>query len=467
MSKSISELRNMLNQRTNESTAELEKMGKLSARQRMDVIFDQGTFVETGAFVGSGDKDSSDGYGAVITGYGSIDGYLVFAFAQDYSRLHGAMSVEQTAKIANIIQMATDKGTPLIGVFDSAGAKIDDGLSTLDNLGIAISTLTACKFDEPTIAVISGPCGGAAAVFASMFDYKIISRQSGSLYMTPKVALEDKTLVEADALLENGFVDIVADNDEAACKEAADICRYYSTTAAENINDSAERDFSADVLSGEYDVHDVINELVDKGSFKELQATHAKSVVTGLGFIDGIPVGIVANNRAKNNGKLCACGAKKAAEFVNILNRTCLPVVTLVDSEGTVMADKVEIRGLAKNMAGLAEAYSDIADNGCSGVTVVIGNAFGTVLTVMGSKSLGISMSFALDNAKIGVMNPSTAVEFLGKVDDESKAKQTAEEWAETNSSPLEAAREGFVDDIIETSELRARVAASLLMLQT
>ena len=150
-----------------------------------------------------------------------------------------------------------------------------------------------------------------------------------------------------------------------------------------------------------------------------------------------------------------------------MLNRTCLPVVTLVDSEGTVMADKVEIRGLAKNMAGLAEAYSDIADNGCSGVTVVIGNAFGTVLTVMGSKSLGISMSFALDNAKIGVMNPSTAVEFLGKVDDESKAKQTAEEWAETNSSPLEAAREGFVDDIIETSELRARVAASLLMLQT
>ena len=210
MSKSISELRDLLNQRTNEATAELEKIGKLSARQRMDVIFDEGTFVEIGAFVGSGDADSTDGYGAVITGYGSIDGYLVFAFAQDYSRLHGAMTAEQTAKIANIIQMAADKGTPLIGVFDSAGTKIDDGLTSLDNLGIAISTLSACKFDEPTIAVISGPCGGSAAVFASMFDYKIIAKKTGSLYMTPKNILENKSLTDAEELLGNGFVDIVS-----------------------------------------------------------------------------------------------------------------------------------------------------------------------------------------------------------------------------------------------------------------
>ena len=457
----------MLNQRTNDATSELENNEKLSARQRMDVIFDQGTFVEIGAFVGSGDAESADGYGAVITGYGSIDGYLVFAFAQDYSRLHGAMSVEQTAKIANVIQMAAEKGTPLIGVFDSAGAKIDDGIATLDNLGIAISTLTECKLDEPTIAVISGPCGGAAAVFASLFDYKIIAKKSGSLYMTPKNVLENKELIEADELLGNGFVDLVADNDEAACKEAADICRYYSTTFVDNNNDSPEREFSASVLSGDYDMHDVINELVDKGTFKELQSTHAKAMITGLGFIDGILCGIVANNRVKNGGKICPCAAKKASEFINMLNRTCLPVVTLVDSEGVVTADKAELKGLAKNLAGLCEAYSDISINGCSGVTVVIGNAFGTALSAMGSKSLGISMSYALDNARIGVINPMTAVEFLDKVEDESKSKETAKEWADKYSSPLAAAREGFVDDIIETSELRARVAASLLMLQT
>ncbi len=467
MSKSISELRDLLNQRTNEATAELEKIGKLSARQRMDVIFDEGTFVEIGAFVGSGDADSTDGYGAVITGYGSIDGYLVFAFAQDYSRLHGAMTAEQTAKIANIIHMAADKGTPLIGVFDSAGTKIDDGLTSLDNLGIAISTLSACKFDEPTIAVISGPCGGSAAVFASMFDYKIIAKKTGSLYMTPKNILENKSLTDAEELLGNGFVDIVTEDDESACKEAADICRYYSTTAADNVEDSPEREFSASVIAGEFDMHDVINELVDKGTFKELQSTHAQSMITGLGFIDGILCGIVANNRAKNNGKICPCGAKKASEFIDMLNRTCLPVVTLVDSEGTIMADKAELKGLAKNLAGLAEAYANIANDGCSGVTVVIGNAFGTALSVMGSKSLGISMSFALDDSKIGIMNPKTAVEFLDKVEDESKVEEAAAEWAETYSNPLAAAREGFVDDIIKTSELRARVAASLLMLGT
>ena len=454
MAQTTKELREIINARHSEASAELEKAGKLTARARMDVIFDEGTFAEVGAFIGDGEE-----FCPVVTGYGAVDGMLVFAFSQDYSRLHGAMGKAHAKKICKIIEMALEVNAPVIGVFDSAGAKIDEGSDALNACGEVISSLAFSKGMIPTIAVIAGPCGGAGAVAASLCDVIIVAEKTGSLYMVPSSMLEDKTLGKPEKLAETGISAITAEDDTSACLAARAICRYFTPEMI--TSDDGNRVFDASVFENpKYDVHSVIGSLFDTGSFTELFAKRAPQMTVGLASMNGRVCGVVANNPSFKDGKMCPGACEKAVKLIKLCRTIDVPVVTLVDGVGVGTTDKIEIGGVAGKLAELAMAYSASARK----VTVITGEAYGTAYSVLGSKALGADFVLALDRAKISPMNPVSAVEFLGEVYDESKVDEIAAKWADENASPLEAAKKGYVDDIIEASELRARVASALEM---
>ena len=454
MAQTTKELREIINARHSEASAELEKAGKLTARARMDVIFDEGTFAEVGAFIGDGEE-----FCPVVTGYGAVDGMLVFAFSQDYSRLHGAMGKAHAKKICKIIEMALEVNAPVIGVFDSAGAKIDEGSDALNACGEVISSLAFSKGMIPTIAVIAGPCGGAGAVAASLCDVIIVAEKTGSLYMVPSSMLEDKTLGKPEKLAETGVSAITAEDDASACLAARAICRYFTPEMI--TSDDGNRAFDASVFENpKYDVHSVIGSLFDAGSFTELFAKRAPQMTVGLASMNGRVCGVIANNPSFKDGKMCPGACEKAVKLIKLCRTIDVPVVTLVDGVGVGTTDKMEIGGVAGKLAELAMAYSASARK----VTVITGEAYGTAYSVLGSKALGADFVLALDRAKISPMNPVSAVEFLGEVYDESKVDEIAAKWADENASPLEAAKKGYVDDIIEASELRARVASALEM---
>lgn len=454
MAQNTKELREIINARHSEASAELEKAGKLTARARMDVIFDEGTFAEVGAFIGDGEE-----FCPVVTGYGAVDGMLVFAFSQDYSRLHGAMGKAHAKKICKIIEMALEVNAPVIGVFDSAGAKIDEGSDALNACGEVISSLAFSKGMIPTIAVVAGPCGGAGAVAASLCDVIIVAEKTGSLYMVPSSMLEDKTLGKPEKLAETGVSAITAEDDASACLAARAICRYFTPEMI--TSDDGNRVFDASVFENpKYDVHSVIGSLFDTGSFTELFAKRAPQMTVGLASMNGRVCGVIANNPSFKDGKMCPGACEKAVKLIKLCRTIDVPVVTLVDGVGVGTTDKIEIGGVAGKLAELAMAYSASARK----VTVITGEAYGTAYSVLGSKALGADFVLALDRAKISPMNPVSAVEFLGEVYDESKVDEIAAKWADENASPLEAAKKGYVDDIIEASELRARVASALEM---
>ena len=454
MAQTTKELREIINARHSEASAELEKAGKLTARARMDVIFDEGTFAEVGAFIGDGEE-----FCPVVTGYGAVDGMLVFAFSQDYSRLHGAMGKAHAKKICKIIEMALEVNAPVIGVFDSAGAKIDEGSDALNACGEVISSLAFSKGMIPTVAVVAGPCGGAGAVAASLCDVIIVAEKTGSLYMVPSSMLEDKTLGKPEKLAETGVSAITAEDDPSACLAARAICRYFTPEMI--TSDDGNRAFDASVFENpKYDVHSVIGSLFDAGSFTELFAKRAPQMTVGLASMNGRVCGVIANNPSFQDGKMCPGACEKAVKLIKLCRTIDVPVVTLVDGVGVGTTDKMEIGGVAGKLAELAMAYSASARK----VTVITGEAYGTAYSVLGSKALGADFVLALDRAKISPMNPVSAVEFLGEVYDESKVDEIAAKWADENASPLEAAKKGYVDDIIEASELRARVASALEM---
>ena len=456
MAQSTQKLREIINARRSEASAELEKAGKLTARARMDIIFDEGTFAEVGAFIGG---DSDEDFCPVVTGYGSIDGLLVFAFSQDYSRLHGAMGKAHAKKICKIIEMALEVNAPVIGVFDSAGAKIDEGSDALNACGEVISSLAFSKGMIPTVAVVAGPCGGAGAVAASLCDVIIVAEKTGSLYMVPSSMLEDKTLGKPEKLAETGVSAITAKDDAAACLAARDLCKYFTPEMI--TTDDGNRAFDSSVFENpKYDVHSVIGSLFDAGSFTELFAKRAPQMTVGLASMNGRVCGVIANNPSFKDGKMCPGACEKAVKLIKLCRTIDVPVVTLVDGVGVGTTDKMEIGGVAGKLAELAMAYSASARK----VTVITGEAYGTAYSVLGSKALGADFVLALDRAKISPMNPVSAVEFLGEVYDESKVDEIAAKWADENASPLEAAKKGYVDDIIEASELRARVASALEM---
>ena len=418
-----------------------------TAYDRVASLFDAGTFVELGRFVKKATTEFDDAPGnefeGVVTGYGAIDGKLVFAFVQDFSRMKGAMSEAHAKKIVAVYDAAMKSGG--YGSIMKASAQASGVI--------------------PQIAIVAGTCSGSMATVASMFDV-VIGTKDASLYITSPFALKAKGVENAGSMAyaaENGAVSVVTATVEEAIATAKKLVTLFPSnsvegTAYNEVGDSANR-----LISGEGALAEIVAELVDAGSAVELTKSYAPETATTIASIGGITVGVVAAG-----GKLTSKGAEKAAKFVSFCDSFSIPVVTLVDCEGTAACACCEKAPFASKLARLASAY---AVSTTAKVTVVTGKAYGTVFTIFGSKTLGADVALATPSASISVMPTEAAVEFIYAEQIKSAADPMAEkeavtaEWTGKVCSPVTAARNGDIDDIISADQLRMRVAAALEML--
>lgn len=451
----------------------------IGAKSRISALFDEGTFAEVGAFAHkiapefASDKSELEG---VICGYGAIDGRLAFAFLQDFSRNKGAVGAMHAKKICELYDLAVRNGAPIIGVFDSAGAYVMEGVEALAGYGKIMKKVASASGVIPQIAVIAGNCGGAMATVASMFDIVVGAKDGGSLYVnSPFIVNElEKTdeFGKIETAAKNGQIHTVCENDVEALAYVRRFLAYIPQncqdgTAYFSSSDEINRltlDVSQIISSENYDMTSVVKAICDNADFFELSSMHAKSMLTGFITLNGMVVGVVANNPAHKNGKVTPCGAKKAARFISFCDCFNVPLLTLVDTEGYEVSATAEKGNYGSALAKLASAYamSDMAK-----VTVVLGKAYGAAYTLMGSKSIGADIVFASETSKISAMPTKTAVAFLwnDKVTESSKRKEVEEKWDAVMASPVVAAKSGEVDDIINLDELRKRTSSAFEML--
>ena len=431
-------------------------------REQISMLFDAGTFVETAAFMKRGFSDfisteMAGEFEGVITGYGAIDGRLVFAFAEDGERMGGAIDDRHAKKIADLYRLALDNGAPVIGIFNSNGTDIFAGTSGLAAYGRILATVNKASGVIPQIALVAGNCIGTAATIAASFDI-VVKESSASLYVT------SPSLTHAEGA-QDSIVSYSASMPECAgyvrqligfLPDNASV-GVQVTNCSDNLNRLlGELNFAGEALSA-------ISVVADNGVFIELGKGFAETAVTAFATVGGVKCGIVANSFAKNEGKLCTCCAKKIARFVNLCDSFSIPVVTLVDSLG-VTIDKNNEVGFASALAKLASAY---ASSTCPKVTVIIGHAIGASFVLLGSKALGADIVYATDCSEIGALAADSGVAFAWDkyITEEKSREDYINEWRATVSSPANAAASGEIDDIISVSELRARICSALLML--
>ena len=449
-----------------------------TAKERIASLFDEGTFAETGAYAHrvaaeiGGTEGELEG---VVCGYGAIDGRLVFAFAQDFSRMKGAVGSMQAKKICDLYDLAIKNAAPVIGIFDSAGAYVLEGVEALAGYGRIMKKVASASGLIPQIAVVAGVCGGAMATVASMFDFVVGAEKEGSFYVNPPFVLNNlekgAKLGEIATAAKGGSVDVVSSDAAEALTYVRKLLSYIPQnnadgTAYAQTNDEINRlvDIDSIISAENYSMADVIKAVSDDAAFLEIGAEWAKSMLTGFVTLNGMVIGVVANQPAENGGKLTGCAAKKAAKFISFCDCFKVPVLTLVDTEGYEVSVEAEKAQYSAALAKLASAYA-MSDN--AKVTVVLGKAYGAAYTLMGSKSIGADIAFAADSAKISAMPTASAVAFAwnDKVTDNAKRSEVEAEWDSVMASPVIAAKSGEIDDIISLDELRQRTAAAFEML--
>ena len=402
------------------------KFEKQETKGRADMIalFDAGTFVELGAYVRR--RGDNQPYDAVITGYGSVNGKLAFAFVQDSDRKAGALDDTGADKIEKMYEQALRVGAPVIGVFDSAGAVVYDGASALNAYGRVMTCVSRASGIVPQIAYISGACTGMAETIAAMFDVTVTASEKASVLSS--VASKDATTAIASV---RTLIELLPRNnkDVSSVDPTDDVARPVS-------------------------LENGVATLADAGMLIELYADIAAEVKTALTRMGGETVGLIALN-----GKLTALGARKASRLVSFCDSFSIPVVTVVDSEG-VAGDADAALAFGK----LAKAYITATT---AKITAVTGKAYGAAFTLMGSRALGADLALALETSVISVLAPETAVAFAMNdlITAEKSRKDVEAEWIETYASPVAAAEAGAIDDVIPEAELRARVISALYML--
>ncbi len=465
--KSAAALRRELAKKESESAAAASKANALSARQIVTSLLDEGTFAEIGAYVKR--TAESEEFEGVLCGYGAIDSRLVFVFAQDFYRMKGAFDDAQAKKICAIYDLAIKNGAPVIGVFNSAGAVISEGVDALGAYGKVMNAVSKASGVIPQIAYIDGICAGSAAVIASMFDVCVSVKDKSSVYVNPPSLLDKKNAGTAEYASANGLVSKVFATDGEALGGVRTLINYLPQnnlegTVTELLCDDLNRAVDVSFIEeGDYDVKGVISAISDNGQYFELSENYAPEAVCAFASIGSTVCGVVANQPKENSGKLTPFAARKIAKFVSMCDSFSIPVITLVDSEGVAIDDANENMPFAAELSKLAFAYT-CAET--AKITVVLGKAYGSAFTLMGSKSIGADVAFALDSAKISIMSPRSAVAFLCN---ERVAKKSRDEveasWAAENAAPVKAAVHGEIDDIIAAAELRQRICAAVSML--
>ena len=403
---------------------------KTAGKERIEALFDVGTFVELGAHVKRKGGDSD--YEGVICGYGAVRGKLAYAFVQDCDRMKGAFDELHAKKIERLYQLAVSGGAAVVGVFDSLGALIYDGAAALSGYGRVMKCVSDASGIIPQIAVIDGSCEGTSAVIASMFDIQIKVGEGGRYAFNAK------------------------DREEARATAAELIELLPSNNAEGTVIEISEDDPNRKVNANGLSARAALEAAADDGRVFELYSDFGKDICTSLVSFGGAVCGAIAAD-----GELTKGGARKASKLISFCDSFHLPVITLVNSEGVAASD---CKNLSNELARLAYAYTS-ADT--AKITVVTGKAYGGAFTLLGSKSIGADIVFALEGAEISVLSPKTSVAFLwnDRISADKSREELEAEWLEKCSSPVYAAEAGEVDDIIDGSELRQRICASVGML--
>ena len=460
-----------------------------NARYVIANLFDEGTFVELGAYVKRAvteyDNPFSTGtadceFEGVITGYGAVDGHLVYAFVQDFSRMKGALSEAHAKKIVSLYNTALNNNAPVIGVFDSAGAFILEGVSALSGYGAIMQKAAYASGVIPQIALISGLCTGSSAIIADMFDFKIGVNGKGELYVNPSFILKEKykdnNIGSIKAAGENGLVDVTADTIDKALDSVKELLTYlpadYETgTNIDAANDNINRltpEIETLISTGGYDMKQVVMAIADEGKIYETARDNACEAFTGFVRINGMVVGVCANQPMVSEGTISAKAALKFKQFITFCDNFKIPLLTLVDTTGFDISIESENTPYSYALAELAAIYA-ISSN--AKVTVILGKAYGAAFTLLGSKQLGADIVYAVDKSEISIMPPESAVQFAwndeitSSDDPAAKKEELLNKWKNTMASPLTAARNGDIDDIISYEETRQRITAAFEML--
>ena len=411
------------------------------AREFINNLFDDGTFLERGTYV----KNGEGYFEGVVTGSGAVDGRPVFAFVQDFDNEKGAFTAAHGKKITSIYDQALRAGAPMVAVFSGAGAKVKEGIDVLSAYGAVMTKVSAAKGVIPQIALIDGVCGGASAVLSQMFDI-VIYTDKANRYITSRAEKTGKPHLAT----ENAVADI-----KALLALLPSNCEDGNVCGDEaaNINDPVD---VSTLIDG--DAHELVTVISDNAPVF-LSETYGKEALTALTTLNGRTVGVVANQPTENNGSLTCCAAKKLASFIDFCGSFGIPVLTLVNTTG--LADGCDLNAFASLAFAYTECPSPV-------VTAVVGKAYGSAFTLLGSKSLGADMVLALDSAVISVLDPDTAVEFLYDSELKAASDPVAEraslkdQWLKTEASPLNAARSGDIDDVVDSCELKQRLASAL-----
>jgi len=464
--------------------------GKLTARERIELLLDAGSFEEWDMFVEHRchdfgmDEQTVPGDG-VVTGYGMINGRLVFVFSQDFTVLGGSLSEAHAEKICKIMDQALKVGAPVIGLKDSGGARIQEGVASLGGYAEIFQRNVTASGVIPQISLIMGPSAGGAVYSPALTDFIFMVKDSSYMFVTgPEVVKtvthEDVTAEELGGALTHstvsGVCDLAFENDVEAIMMLRRFFNYLPLSNREKPpvvripNRHEEPDYSLDTLvpsnpNQPYDIKELIHKMVDDSEFFELQPDFAKNIIIGFARIEGSTVGIVANQPLVLAGCLDIKASIKAARFVRFCDAFNIPVVTLVDVPGFMPGTAQEYGGIIKHGAKLLYAYADCT---VPKVTLITRKAYGGAYDVMASKHLRGDVNFAWPSAEIAVMGPKGAVEIIFREEksDATKIAAREAEYKAKFANPFVAGRRGYIDDVILPHETRKRIARSLAMLK-
>ena len=450
--------------------------GKYTARERIAQLLDEGSFEELDMFVrhrctNFGQEKKSYLGDGVVTGYGTIDGRLVYVFAQDFTVFGGSLSETMALKICKVMDMAMKMGAPVIGLNDSGGARIQEGINALAGYAEIFQRNIMASGVIPQISAILGPCAGGAVYSPALTDFTIMAKGISYMFLTgPKVV---KTVTGEDVSQEDLGGAEVHSKKSGVCHFAAEDGEEAPLVECNDPIDRLEdslNDIIPDSPNKPYDMYEVIGAIVDNGEFLEVQADYAKNLIVGFARFNGQSVGIVANQPKFLAGVLDSNASRKGARFVRFCDAFNIPLVTLVDVPGFLPGTGQEYNGVILHGAKLLYAYGEAT---VPKVTVTLRKSYGGSHIVMSCKQLRGDMNYAWPTAEIAVMGGAGAVEVLyakeAKASD-NPAKVLADREAEYNKlfcNPYNAARYGYIDDVIEPRNTRFRVIRALQQLAT
>ncbi|MCK5130391.1 MAG: methylmalonyl-CoA carboxyltransferase [Clostridiales bacterium] len=466
---------------------EQHNAGKMTARERIEKVIDQDTFIEIDAFLTFRNNDfTSDSAPCegLVAGYGTINNRPVYIYAQDYTVLDGSVSEMNAKKICKTMDMAASSSVPIIGILDSAGARIQESVDALNGYGSIFNKCVQLSGIVPQINLICGPCIGAAAIAASLGDITLIAEEIGATgaYSASVYDAKDSKDSASDitsasyVTTKSGLAAIMCKTEDELFAKTKELLEFLPSSNLEDAPDAEITDdlnrntpeFDSLIGTSQYDVVQVIQSLSENSNFLELYSNYATTSVVGFMRINSRAIGVVANQPNNENGIIKSDSAKKIASFIGFCDSFSIPLLTLVDSKGIESSSTAEHLGIVKDSAKIAYAYSSAT---IPMVTVILNNATGSAYSLMGSRALGADIVYAWPSAKISILPADVAAmivykDEIEKATDPIKArKEYTDKFSTYNSSPIAAAQRGYIDDIIDPINTRPMVAAAFEML--